>query len=98
MIVPVLLSRVKQQNDVTGLWVDSRKVRALVAIAVTKREGQIFQHAGTAVLERNDVIEMERQLCEGFREAAIFASVPGPGTDGFVYRLIHVPIQPVVFW
>lgn len=30
------------------------------------------------MLERNDVIEMERQLGEGFREAAIFASVPGP--------------------
>jgi hypothetical protein len=31
------------------------------------------------VLERDNVIEMERQLGEGFREAAIFASVPGPG-------------------
>ena len=82
MIVPVLLSRVKQRDDVTGLRVDSGKIRSLVAIAVTTGAGQIFWHAGTAVLERNNVIEMERRLGEGFREAAIFASVPGSGADG----------------
>ena len=71
--------------------------RSLVAIAITTGEGQIFRHAGTAVLERNNVIEMERQLGEGFREAAIFASVPGSGADGFVNRLIHIPTQPVAF-
>jgi hypothetical protein len=87
MIVPALLSRVKQRDDVTGLRVDSGKIRSLVAIAVTTGEGQIFWHAWTTMLERNDVIEMERQLGEGFREAAIFASVPSPGTDGFVNRL-----------
>src|SRR6266702_5671183 len=80
-----------------ALRVDSGKIRSLVAIAVTTGEGQIFWRAWTTMLERNDVIEMERQLGEGFREAAIFASVPGPGTDGFVNRLIHVPTQPVAF-
>jgi hypothetical protein len=89
MIVPVLLSRVKQRDDVTGLRVDSGKIRSLVAIAVTTGEGQIFWHARALMLERNDVIEMERQLGEGFREAAILAPVPGPGADGLVNRLIH---------
>jgi hypothetical protein len=49
------------------------------------------------MLERNDVVEMERQLGEGFREATIFAPVPGSGADGLVNRLIHLPTQPVVF-
>jgi hypothetical protein len=61
---------------VSGLRVDSGKIRPFVAIAVTTGESQIFWHAGTTVLERNDVIEMERQLGEGFREAAVFDRCP----------------------
>ncbi len=49
------------------------------------------------MLERNNVIYMERQLGEGFREAAIFASVPSPDADGFVNGLIRVPTQLAVF-
>jgi hypothetical protein len=38
--------------------------------------------------EQTNVIEMERQPGECFRAAAILTSVPSPGTDGFVNRLI----------
>jgi hypothetical protein len=89
MLVPLLPAWMKQRNNLTGVRVDPRQIRPFVAVAVAARESQVFQHGRTAVLLGDNVVEVERQLSERFREATILAAVTGPDADVFVNRFFH---------
>ena len=89
MLVPLLPSWMKQRNDLIRDRVDARQVGPFVAVAVATGESQVFQCGGTTVLLGNDVVELERQFSERFRETTILAAVTGPDADGFVNRFVH---------
>jgi hypothetical protein len=62
MFIPVLSSRVKEWNQLTGLWIDRRNVRAFVGIASIAGQCPILRRSCTVVLFSPDVIDLER--CE----------------------------------
>ena len=61
MVVPYIRSRVKQSRQFSRLRVDPRNIRALEAIAVNTREGQIVQIIRASMLSGNDVIGLKRR-------------------------------------
>ena len=60
MLVPVLRAWVEQRDDLPHFRVDAREIGAFVVIAVVARQRQIRGIITSAVLLRDDVLDMER--------------------------------------
>jgi hypothetical protein len=60
MLLPSILSRVEQATQSTRFGINARDIRAFVAIAAETAQGKIIQRSRTAVLSRNNVVNLER--------------------------------------
>ena len=60
MLIPAVATRVKQWSDPAGIWIDSSQVSPLVEIAFGTRKREIIGVVGSAVLARNDMLNMKR--------------------------------------
>jgi hypothetical protein len=60
MIAPPFLPRVKQLNDLSSYRISARDVRAFAPIATSAGKGKILERSLTAMLDRQNVIDMER--------------------------------------
>jgi hypothetical protein len=74
VLIPHVLSGVKQPDRSTSFWVDPREVRAFAFIAPQARPGQIIKNRRTAVLLRANMVQLETQCGEFFRKMAVFAT------------------------
>ena len=79
--VPPIQPWVKEPNKLSGLWICSRDVRALVAIAVQTREGEVIENTQAPMLACNDVVDVKRQGVQGGWKVAILTSISGPLAD-----------------
>jgi len=61
-----------------GQGVDFRQVRPIVQTASVAREREIIDVIGTAMLLRDDVLNMMCEVAVCLRQAAILASFAGP--------------------
>jgi hypothetical protein len=60
VFVPRVYPRMKESNDLSRVWICSSDVRAFVPIAVKAGEREILKNRLTAVLARNNVIDVKR--------------------------------------
>ena len=93
MLRPAVFARVKKAGQSFRLRVNAGNVRTFVQVAVVASERQIAQHGWTAMLPRNDVVDMQRERIAGLRHPAILAramrSLPSLPLKG----CIHVRTQ-----
>lgn len=73
VIHPALLPRVEKLHDPSRLTIHCGEVRPFVPIAVQTRQRQVFRHRGTAVLRRDNVIDLMREKHIVFMHSAVFA-------------------------
>src|SRR6516164_7163431 len=70
--------------------VDSGQVRALSEIAAVACERQIFGMVGSAVLLRDDVLDMVRQLAVLLAQLAVFATIVRATADKVPGCRVHL--------
>ena len=93
VIVPEILPRVEKRCQRPGEWIDGCEIGAFVAIAEMACEREVVRTRFSAVLARDDVIDMEaeeRLIMLG--EAAILAACLGPFFDPLAElrsKLVH---------
>jgi len=90
MVGPAILPRVKKPGDFCRLRVDSGRVRALSEIAAVACERQIFRIAGSAVLLRDDVLDMVPQLALLLTQPAVFATLVCATADKVPRCRVHL--------
>lgn len=73
MFSPNLLPRVKQQHNRSGHRINSREIWPLLSIALRAREAKIFDMVVSLVLRRNDMIDVETELPDKFRNQTVLA-------------------------
>ena len=61
MLVPVVLTRMEEWNEFSGLWIKRREVWAFVKIAVRTGQAKIGQTVVLDVLARLNVLDVKRQ-------------------------------------
>ena len=71
----------KQWHDLTCLAVESRQVRSLAEIASVAGQCQVAVVVGSAVLLRNDMLNVVSGATVVLMEQAVFASAVRPLTD-----------------
>ena len=59
MVVPVVVPRVEECYDGSGLSVDSRQIGAFAEVASRAAKSAIWKIVGTTVLLCDDVVDME---------------------------------------
>jgi hypothetical protein len=59
VFMPHVDPRMKEPNNLSRVWICSRDIRAFVPIAVKAGEREILKNRLTAVLARNDVIDVK---------------------------------------
>lgn len=75
MFGPLIFSWVKQSRELVTLRIESSDIWPFVSIAVKAGHGEIAGLAGATVLLGNDVIDLEWQFGEGYREMTILTSI-----------------------
>lgn len=74
----------EQSLHLSGVRIDARDTRTLVAVAAKARQRQIFRRRRPAVFARQDRVELEAQFREAFGEVSILAPELGaPPHHGF---------------
>ena len=86
MVMPLVVPWVEECHDGSGFTVDSRQIWAFAEIASRAAKREIRKFVGTAVLLRNDVVDMEagKWQCR-LGQSAVFAAITRP--------LLHVRSQ-----
>ncbi len=78
MIAPGILTRIEQVNARFSVRVDARDVCSFVKVALRAGPGQIAYLVTATVDARDNVVDVEWQAVERFREPAVFAAFTGP--------------------
>ena len=74
MIGPLVLTRMKQPDDLAGQRVNSAQVRPLVKIAAMAGESKIRKFVCSAVLPRYDMFDVMRKFAVALQKPAIFTA------------------------
>ena len=79
MVVPVVVPRVEECYDGSGLSVDSRQIGAFAEVASRAAKSAIWKIVGTTVLLCDDVVDMEagKRQCRLW-QSAVFAAITRP--------------------
>jgi len=64
----------EQANDVAAVGVNAGNVWALESIAMDASEGEVIKSGGSAVLPRNNVIDLERRWVKRRGQMAILTA------------------------
>jgi hypothetical protein len=95
---PGLLSRVEKRRHDSGVWIDARKIRALVKIAMLTGKGEIILPLRSAMLQRDDVLDVKRKSIVVGMKLAILAAVVGANGNSFAIRITHERIRRAFAW
>ena len=61
VIGPVILAGMEQSNHLVRVWIDARDVWSFMRIASITAQAKILSVRLSAVLQRNDVVDRERE-------------------------------------
>ena len=75
VLFPNILARMEETAHFAGVGIDAREVRAFVQIAARTGKGEVFQDRGSAVLPRDDVLDVEGHQRLILMHSAVFAAV-----------------------
>ena len=90
MLVPAIVSGMKESGQLPRLWIEPRQIARLFEIAVRTRESEIVEVVVSAVLSRNDVLDLQRDERRLFLPPpAILAAVLSTVTDRHPLPGIH---------
>ena len=78
---PPITAGVEQANDLSAIWIESSNVRPLEAITVNAGKGKVIQRRQSAMLEGDNVIDLEWRGMKRGRQLAIFATRLGSLPD-----------------
>ena len=87
---PSLASWAEERHYGPRVRIHAREVRPFVVVAIKARKGQILGDRGTAMFERDDVVDLKRQNVQRLGQVTVFASVKGTLPNQTLPRLIHV--------
>ena len=62
MLVPTVGAGMEQSREETGVWIEARKIGALLAVAEVTGERQIVRLVPAAVLLRYDMLDVKREI------------------------------------
>src|SRR4051812_5880032 len=97
VIRPDVLARMEQDRLLSGCWIDCRKIRSLLPIAVGTRQREIHVVVRSAVLARDDVLDVKLQFMRGLRPMAILAAIAGANDDRSLCRCVDHFRPPMDF-
>ena len=75
MVGPGVSAGVKERDEGRGLDVASREIRALTSVASVAGQGEVLQVVGTAVLLRDDMLNVMGKSGLLLAEETVFAAV-----------------------
>jgi hypothetical protein len=76
MLMPLLVPRVEETLDFTGLWINSRKICSLERVASRARHAEVVGVITAPVNPRSNVVDVERDKRLGrLRYATVFTTV-----------------------
>lgn len=73
----------------TRIGINAGEVRSLVEITFRASKSQIVRIVRTAMLARNNVLNVEAQIGEVLRQATILATVSSPLANKLARRRVH---------
>lgn len=76
MLFPCVAPRIEYWYNTLGVWIDCRQIGALKCVAAVARQCQIFRIVASAVLNWNDMFDVECEQTAG-RQPAILAAIAG---------------------
>jgi hypothetical protein len=94
---PLVAPRTEEEYRLAGGRVEAREVRALGEIAALAGQGELVNVVAAAMLPRDDMLDVVRQVAVLLAEQAILTRVVRPSTDkvprGGIHLLGAVGIQ-----
>ncbi len=78
---PAVTPRLEELHNLPASRVNSRKIWALEAVAGKTSPGKILQNRWAAVLLRQNVFRLERELIALLRHLTVFATIPSALPD-----------------
>lgn len=89
MLVPIVRSGMEKSRDLSVIGVQTRDVWSLGIVAGKARKRQVVGLGGSAMLSRNDMINLERQVVIDLRNPAVFARLLRPLPNQSLGCCIH---------
>jgi uncharacterized protein YbaA (DUF1428 family) len=71
---PDIAAGMEQANDFACLWIKAGNVRSLEPITVDASEGEITENGWSAVLQRDNVIDLKWCRMQRRRQSTVFAT------------------------
>jgi hypothetical protein len=97
MIGPTVATWMKQGHKLSGLWVKPGDVGPFVAIAEVAGQRQILRLCWTAVLARDDMLDVKaNEARRRLGQTAVFARVARSAADERPQGVIHRPISSLL--
>jgi hypothetical protein len=78
MLLPIVMTWVKQRRDTPCIWINPCDVRSFVIVARETGESQVLSPGRTTVLTRNDMVNLKGKRIEILRHTAIFTASTSP--------------------
>jgi hypothetical protein len=89
MLCPLVKARMVERNDLTGFGIQAGQIRTFMKIASMARESEVPWIIGTAMLFRDYVLNVVREIAMLLAEQAILASIPRPSSDEVSRGRLH---------
>ena len=89
VVVPIVFAWMKETDDPVRFQQPAGQIWSLVRIAVEAAPGEVGLDGGSAMLLRDDVVDLKRQVRECFRELTVFATAVSPVDDELMQLGVH---------
>jgi hypothetical protein len=96
MLRPLMAARVEKPDDPSGARITPRDVRPLMVVAGEAGERQVLGRSQSAVLAREDVVNLKGEFIVLLRHLAVLADAPGAPPDQTFEAKVHSRAQLAV--
>jgi hypothetical protein len=93
VIGPLIASRMKEADNLPRLGINPGQIRTLTEITAVARERQVIGIVGSAVLLRDDVLDVMPQFAMCLAQAAVFAPLASPAADEVPRGRVHLLLK-----
>lgn len=90
VILPEILSGMKQADELTAVAVDGCDIAALSPVAENAGVGEVFGKRSAAVFAADDVVHLGKEGAVLFADQAVFATAVRAAGDASAQRLVNV--------
>lgn len=81
MLRPLMAARMKKSDDASRTRIASGNIRAFMVVAEKTGQCQVSSSGQAAVLARNNVVNLKREIIVGLEHLAIFTEVSSTPPD-----------------